>query len=56
MSLARVKMARELLLVCLNFSTLLACAVLKVPQIALLTRSRSSKGISVRGVILELLG
>ncbi|XP_017573550.1 solute carrier family 66 member 3-like [Pygocentrus nattereri] len=49
-------MAREWLLDSLNLSTLLACTVLKLPQIALLTRTKSPKGISVRGLILELSG
>uniref|UniRef100_W5K8P4 Solute carrier family 66 member 3 n=1 Tax=Astyanax mexicanus TaxID=7994 RepID=W5K8P4_ASTMX len=49
-------MIRDLLLQSLNLSTLLACSVLKVPQIALLTRTKSPKGISQRGLVLELLG
>ncbi|XP_072551910.1 solute carrier family 66 member 3-like [Salminus brasiliensis] len=49
-------MTKELLLDLLNFSTLLACTVLKLPQIALLTRTKSPKGVSERGLILELSG
>ncbi|KAI4875589.1 hypothetical protein NFI96_025458, partial [Prochilodus magdalenae] len=51
-----LKMDRELLLNSLNFSTLLASTVLKLPQIALLAQTKSPKGISVRGLILELSG
>ncbi|XP_066532589.1 solute carrier family 66 member 3-like [Hoplias malabaricus] len=56
MNVEAVKMSRDVVLFSLNLSTLLACTVLKLPQIALLTRTKSPKGISVRAIVLELSG
>ncbi|XP_036438229.1 solute carrier family 66 member 3-like isoform X2 [Colossoma macropomum] len=49
-------MARQWLLDSLNFSTLLACTVLKLPQIALLTRTKSPKDTVLFLLILHYSG
>lgn len=39
-----------------NFSTLFLCMVLKFPQIFLLMRAKSSSGVSLNSLLLELVG
>ncbi|KAG7466025.1 hypothetical protein MATL_G00160430 [Megalops atlanticus] len=39
-----------------NFSTLVVCMVLKFPQIILLIRAKSTKGVSLKSLLLELIG
>jgi len=39
-----------------NYSTFLICLVNKLPQILILTKAKSSKGLSLRGLLLELAG
>ncbi|CAN9502589.1 unnamed protein product [Ophioblennius macclurei] len=39
-----------------NFSTLFLCMVLKFPQIFLLMRAKSSSGVSLNSLLLELIG
>ncbi|KAG5847180.1 hypothetical protein ANANG_G00123290, partial [Anguilla anguilla] len=39
-----------------NLSTMLSCMVLKLPQIFLLTKLKSTKGVSLRALLLELTG
>jgi len=39
-----------------DYSTFLICLVLKLPQILILTRAKSSKGFCLRGLLLELAG
>nr|XP_032825995.1 solute carrier family 66 member 3 [Petromyzon marinus] len=46
----------DLLLDAANFSTLLVSMVLKLPQIVLLVNSRSSRGLSLPSLFLELSG
>lgn len=40
----------------LNISATLICMVLKLPQIILLTHAKSTKGVSLRALLLELTG
>ncbi|KAM9777988.1 solute carrier family 66 member 3 [Neosynchiropus ocellatus] len=49
-------MPPDALLHAANVSTLFACMVLKFPQIFLLMRARSSSGVSLPGLLLELAG
>ncbi|XP_026863988.2 solute carrier family 66 member 3 [Electrophorus electricus] len=49
-------MDRDSVLHFANFSTLFACMVLKFPQILVLMRARSTAGVSVNGLLLELVG
>ncbi|XP_030626938.1 solute carrier family 66 member 3 [Chanos chanos] len=49
-------MITKLVLNVLNFSALFVCLVLKLPQIVLLSRSKSAKGVSLKALILELTG
>lgn len=39
-----------------NFSTLLVCMVLKFPQIFVLMRAKTSEGVSLNSLLLELVG
>jgi len=39
-----------------NFSTLFVCMVLKFPQIFVLMRARTSAGVSLNSLLLELVG
>ncbi|XP_071776315.1 solute carrier family 66 member 3-like [Centroberyx gerrardi] len=39
-----------------TYSTFLICLVLKLPQILILTKAKSSKGLSLTGLLLELAG
>ncbi|XP_059907884.1 solute carrier family 66 member 3 [Gadus macrocephalus] len=39
-----------------NFTTLFVCMVLKFPQIFLLMRAKSTKGVSLNSLLLELIG
>ncbi|KAM5249858.1 solute carrier family 66 member 3 [Hipposideros larvatus] len=48
-------MASELLWFC-NWSTLAACAALKLPQISALRAARSARGLSLPSLLLELAG
>lgn len=49
-------MQTDTLLHVANFSTLFICMVLKFPQIFVLMRAKSSKGISLSSLLLELIG
>lgn len=49
-------MQTDTLLHIANFSTLFICMVLKFPQIFVLMRARSSTGISLSSLLLELIG
>lgn len=49
-------MQTDTLLHIANFSTLFICMVLKFPQIFVLMRAKSSKGISLSSLLLELIG
>ncbi|XP_076841729.1 solute carrier family 66 member 3 [Brachyhypopomus gauderio] len=49
-------MERDALLQVANFSTLFACMVLKFPQILVLMRARSTAGVSLNSLVLELAG
>ncbi|KAM9708319.1 solute carrier family 66 member 3 isoform 2-T2 [Menidia menidia] len=49
-------MEPETLLHAANFSTLLTCMVLKFPQMFALVRARSSAGLSLTSLVLELTG
>ncbi|KAM8833140.1 solute carrier family 66 member 3 [Synchiropus picturatus] len=49
-------MPADALLHAAHLSTLAACAVLKLPQIVVLVRGRSSCGLSLHGLLLELAG
>ncbi|XP_046874258.1 solute carrier family 66 member 3 [Hypomesus transpacificus] len=49
-------MESNILLDIANFSTLFVCMVLKFPQIFVLIRAKSTKGISLNSLILELTG
>ncbi|XP_067098820.1 solute carrier family 66 member 3 [Osmerus mordax] len=49
-------MESNMLLDVANFSTLFVCMVLKFPQIFVLIRAKSTKGISLNSLILELTG
>ncbi|CAB1342669.1 unnamed protein product [Coregonus sp. 'balchen'] len=40
----------------LNYSTFCLCLVSKVPSIVLVARAKSSKGFSLKGLLLELTG
>ncbi|XP_061599234.1 solute carrier family 66 member 3 [Cololabis saira] len=49
-------MQSDALLHAANFSTLFACMVLKFPQIFVLMRAKSSTGVSLSSLVLELVG
>ncbi|KAJ3612722.1 hypothetical protein NHX12_018980 [Muraenolepis orangiensis] len=49
-------MASDKLLHIANFTTIFACMVVKFPQIFLLVRAKSTKGISFNSLFLELIG
>ncbi|XP_053701038.1 solute carrier family 66 member 3 isoform X1 [Synchiropus splendidus] len=49
-------MPADMLLHAAHLSTLVACAVLKLPQILVLVRARSSCGLSLHSLLLELAG
>ncbi|XP_006626134.1 solute carrier family 66 member 3 [Lepisosteus oculatus] len=49
-------MGADMMLNFANFSTLFVCMVLKFPQIIMLISSKSTKGISVKSLLLELTG
>ncbi|XP_015246020.1 PREDICTED: PQ-loop repeat-containing protein 3 [Cyprinodon variegatus] len=49
-------MESDLLLHIANFSTLFMCMVLKFPQIFVLMRAKSSTGVSLNSLLLELIG
>ncbi|XP_030628395.1 solute carrier family 66 member 3 isoform X2 [Chanos chanos] len=49
-------MADDMMLHFANFSTLLLCMVLKFPQIFVLMRTKSTKGVSLKSLLLELTG
>lgn len=49
-------MEPESLLHVANFSTLFVCMVLKFPQIFLLMRTKSTTGLSLNSLLLELTG
>ncbi|XP_061156738.1 solute carrier family 66 member 3 isoform X2 [Syngnathus typhle] len=50
------KMQSETLLHLVNFSILLVCMVLKFPQIFVLLRAKSTTGISLKSLVLEIIG
>ncbi|XP_036397486.1 solute carrier family 66 member 3 [Megalops cyprinoides] len=49
-------MDADLMLHFANFSTLLVCMVLKFPQIIVLIRAKSTRGVSLKSLLLELIG
>lgn len=49
-------MQSDTLLHVANFSTLFVCMVLKFPQIYVLMRAKSTTGISLNSLLLELIG
>uniref|UniRef100_A0A3B4XSK5 Solute carrier family 66 member 3 n=1 Tax=Seriola lalandi dorsalis TaxID=1841481 RepID=A0A3B4XSK5_SERLL len=49
-------MQSDTLLHVANFSTLFVCMVLKFPQIFVLMRAKSSTGVSLNSLLLELIG
>lgn len=49
-------MQSDTLLHVANFSTLFICMVLKFPQIFMLMRSKSTTGVSLNSLLLELIG
>ncbi|KAM6912786.1 solute carrier family 66 member 3 [Xenentodon cancila] len=49
-------MQSDTLLHVANFSTLFACMVLKFPQIFVLMRAKSTTGVSLNSLLLELIG
>uniref|UniRef100_A0A4W6FA21 Solute carrier family 66 member 3 n=1 Tax=Lates calcarifer TaxID=8187 RepID=A0A4W6FA21_LATCA len=49
-------MQSDTLLHAANFSTLFVCMVLKFPQIFVLMRAKSSTGVSLNSLLLELVG
>ncbi|XP_042357333.1 solute carrier family 66 member 3 [Plectropomus leopardus] len=49
-------MADDMLLHAANFSTLFVCMVLKFPQIFVLMRAKSTSGVSLNSLLLELIG
>ncbi|XP_061700851.1 solute carrier family 66 member 3 [Syngnathoides biaculeatus] len=49
-------MQSDTLLHVANVSTLLVCMVLKFPQIFILLRAKSTTGISIKSLVLELIG
>uniref|UniRef100_A0A4W5MLZ8 Solute carrier family 66 member 3 n=1 Tax=Hucho hucho TaxID=62062 RepID=A0A4W5MLZ8_9TELE len=46
----------DILLHLLNYSTFCLCLVSKIPSIVLVARAKSSKGFSLKGLLLELTG
>lgn len=49
-------MQSDTLLHAANFSTLFVCFVLKFPQIFVLMRAKSTTGVSLNSLLLELVG
>ncbi|RXM29610.1 PQ-loop repeat-containing protein 3 [Acipenser ruthenus] len=49
-------MSADLVLHFANFSTLFVCLVLKFPQVFALVSAKSSRGISLKSLLLELTG
>ncbi|XP_028421040.1 solute carrier family 66 member 3 [Perca flavescens] len=49
-------MPSDMLLHAANFSTLFVCMVLKFPQIFVLMRAKSTAGVSLNSLLLELIG
>nr|XP_061798907.1 solute carrier family 66 member 3 [Nerophis lumbriciformis] len=49
-------MQSDALLHVANFSTLLVCMVLKFPQIFVLLRAKTTTGVSLQSIVLELVG
>lgn len=49
-------MQSDTLLHLANVSTLLVCMVLKFPQIFVLLRAKATTGISLKSLVLELVG